>query len=222
MVYDAVQRSVTLRLRNVPWDQALDIVMTTKGLDMRQNGNVIMVAPAEEIAARETADLEAQLAISELEPMYSEFLQVNYAKAADLAALITGEGGGNAMMSDRGRIGGDERTNTLLVPEPPQRRQHRRQMPKAGDQGPAREPPPGQQEGDRHRGGQRRRDGDHGDPQAQHQGLDLGRGEGAPHGGQFRRVKPKRSKIASPSVLARKARKARACGLSPSRTMANG
>ena len=81
VVSDTVQGNVTLRLRNVPWDQALDIVMTTKGLDMRQNGNVIMVAPAEEIAARETADLEAKLAISELEPLYSEFLQVNYAKA---------------------------------------------------------------------------------------------------------------------------------------------
>ena len=73
--------------------------MTTKGLDMRQNGNVIMVAPAEEIAARETADLEAQLAISELEPTYSEFLQVNYAKASDLAGLITGGQGNKSMLS---------------------------------------------------------------------------------------------------------------------------
>ena len=128
VVSDTVQGSVTLRLRNVPWDQALDIVMTTKGLDMRQNGNVIMVAPAEEIAARETADLEAQLAISELEPMYSEFLQVNYAKAADLAALITGEGGGNAMMSERGSIGVDERTNTLLVQDTAERLQDIRRM----------------------------------------------------------------------------------------------
>ena len=86
VVSDTVQGNVTLRLRNVPWDQALDIVMTTKGLDMRQNGNVIMVAPAEEIAARETADLEARNAITQLEPMYSEFLQVNYAKASDLSA----------------------------------------------------------------------------------------------------------------------------------------
>ena len=78
----------------MPWDQALDIVMTTKGLDMRQNGNVIIVAPAEEIAARETADLEAQQAIAELEPLYSEFLQVNYAKASDLSNLINGEGSG--------------------------------------------------------------------------------------------------------------------------------
>jgi type IV pilus assembly protein PilQ len=90
--------------------------MTTKGLDMRQNGNVIIVAPAEEIAARETADLEARNAISELEPMYSEFLQVNYAKASDLAALIGAQGGGgNSMLSDRGSIAVDDRTNTLLV-----------------------------------------------------------------------------------------------------------
>ncbi|MDH3614847.1 MAG: type IV pilus secretin PilQ [Gammaproteobacteria bacterium] len=115
VVSDTVQGNVTLRLRNVPWDQALDIVMTTKGLDMRQNGNVIMVAPAEEIAARETADLEAKQAISELEPLYSEFLQVNYAKATDLAMLITAEGGGNPMLSERGSVGVDDRTNTLLV-----------------------------------------------------------------------------------------------------------
>ncbi len=128
VVSDTVQGSVTLRLRNVPWDQALDIVMTTKGLDMRQNGNVIMVAPAEEIAARETADLEAQLAISELEPMYSEFLQVNYAKASDLATLITGDGGNNSMMSERGSIGVDDRTNTLLIQDTAERLQDIRRM----------------------------------------------------------------------------------------------
>jgi type IV pilus assembly protein PilQ len=128
VVSDTVQGNVTLRLRNVPWDQALDIVMTTKGLDMRQNGNVIMVAPAEEIAARETADLEAQLAISELEPMYSEFSQVNYAKAADLATLITGSSGGNSMLSDRGSLGVDERTNTLLVQDTAERLQDVRRM----------------------------------------------------------------------------------------------
>ncbi len=128
VVSDTVQGNVTLRLRNVPWDQALDIVMTTKGLDMRQNGNVIMVAPAEEIAARETADLEARRAISELEPTYSEFLQVNYAKASDLAALITAEMGGNPMLSDRGSIGVDERTNTLLVQDTAERLQDIRRM----------------------------------------------------------------------------------------------
>ena len=130
VVSDTVQGNVTLRLRNVPWDQALDIVMTTKGLDMRQNGNVIIVAPAEEIAARETADLEAKLAISELEPMYSEFMQVNYAKASDLSFLISGEGssGGNSMLSDRGSIAVDDRTNTLLIQDTAERLQDVRRM----------------------------------------------------------------------------------------------
>ncbi len=127
VVSDTVQGNVTLRLRNVPWDQALDIVMTTKGLDMRQNGNVIMVAPAEEIAARETADLEAQLAIAELEPMYSEFLQVNYAKASDLARLIVGSEGGS-MLSERGSLAVDERTNTLLIQDTAERLQDVRRM----------------------------------------------------------------------------------------------
>ena len=129
VVSDTVQGNVTLRLRNVPWDQALDIVMTTKGLDMRQNGNVIIVAPAEEIAARETADLEAKQAISELEPIYSEFLQVNYAKAGDLAALISAEGAsGNSMMSERGSIAVDDRTNTLLIQDTAERLQDIRRM----------------------------------------------------------------------------------------------
>ena len=128
VVSDTVQGNVTLRLRNVPWDQALDIVMTTKGLDMRQNGNVIIVAPAEEIAARETADLEARNAISELEPMYSEFLQVNYAKASDLSALIGAEGGGNSLLSERGSIAVDDRTNTLLVQDTADRLENIRRM----------------------------------------------------------------------------------------------
>jgi type IV pilus assembly protein PilQ len=133
VVSDTVQGNVTLRLRNVPWDQALDIVMTTKGLDMRQNGNVIMVAPAEEIASRETADLEAQLAIAELEPMYSEFLQVNYAKATDLANLISSSEGGSSMLSERGSIAVDDRTNTLLVQDTAERLQDIRRMVRALD-----------------------------------------------------------------------------------------
>ncbi len=129
VVSDTVQGNVTLRLRNVPWDQALDIVMTTKGLDMRENGNVIIVAPAEEIAAREQADLEARAAISELEPMYSEYLQVNYAKAADLAALIGGgAGGGGSLLSDRGTVAIDDRTNTLLVQDTAERLQDIRRL----------------------------------------------------------------------------------------------
>ena len=127
VVSDTVQGNVTLRLRNVPWDQALDIVMTTKGLDMRENGNVIIVAPAEEIAACETADLEAKAAINELEPLYSEFLQVNYAKAADLAALISGDSG-NALLSERGSVGIDDRTNTLLVNDTAERLQDIRRL----------------------------------------------------------------------------------------------
>jgi type IV pilus assembly protein PilQ len=114
VVSDTVQGSVTLRLQNVPWDQALDIVMTTKGLDMRRNGNVIIVAPAEEIAAREQAELEALQALQTLEPLRSEFIQVNYAKAAELAELIEG-GGMNSLLSERGSVAIDERTNTLLV-----------------------------------------------------------------------------------------------------------
>jgi type IV pilus assembly protein PilQ len=114
VVSDSVQGNVTLRLQDVPWDQALDIVMTTKGLDMRRNGNVVIVAPAEEIAAREQALLEARNALQEIEPLRSEFIQVNYAKAADLAELIGG-GGNNALISQRGSVAIDERTNTLLV-----------------------------------------------------------------------------------------------------------
>ena len=114
VVSDSVQGSVTLRLQDVPWDQALDIVMTTKGLDMRRNGNVVIVAPAEEIAAREQALLEARNAIQEIEPLRSEFIQVNYAKAADLATLIGGSGE-NSLLSERGSVAIDERTNTLLV-----------------------------------------------------------------------------------------------------------
>jgi type IV pilus assembly protein PilQ len=115
VVSDTVQGSVTLRLQNVPWDQALDILLTTKGLDMRRNGNVVIVAPAEEIAAREQADLAARQALRELEPLRSEFIQVNYAKASDLAELIRGTGSGNPLLSQRGSVTTDQRTNTLLV-----------------------------------------------------------------------------------------------------------
>ncbi len=120
VVSDTVQGNVTLRLQNVPWDQALDIVLATKGLDMRENGNVIIVAPAEEIAARELADLESRQEIQQLEPLIAEYLQVNYAKAEDLASLIEG-GGSNALLSERGSVGIDERTNTLLLQDTAER-----------------------------------------------------------------------------------------------------
>ncbi|HXL96852.1 MAG TPA: type IV pilus secretin PilQ [Steroidobacteraceae bacterium] len=118
VVSDSVQGSVTLRLQNVPWDQALDIVLRTKGLDKRQEGNVIIVAPADELAAREKADLSAKKDIQALEPVRSEYLQVNYAKASDIAALLKGSGGGtgtNSVLSARGSVSVDDRTNTLLL-----------------------------------------------------------------------------------------------------------
>jgi type IV pilus assembly protein PilQ len=110
---DTVSGSLTLRLKNVPWDQALDIILKTKGLAMRQTGNVILIAPTEEIAAREKLELEAQKQIEELAPLRSEFIQVNYAKASTLATLLKAEE--NSLMTDRGRVSVDERTNTLLV-----------------------------------------------------------------------------------------------------------
>nr|PZN75642.1 MAG: type IV pilus secretin PilQ [Pseudomonadota bacterium] len=113
VVSDTVTGSVTLRLQNVPWDQALDIVLRTKGLDKRQEDNVIIVAPADELAAREKADLAARKDIEELAPLRSEFLQVNYAKASDMANLIKSQGG--SLLSSRGSVAVDERTNTLLL-----------------------------------------------------------------------------------------------------------
>jgi type IV pilus assembly protein PilQ len=113
VVSDSVKGSLTLRLKNVPWDQALDIILKTKGLAMRQTGNVMLVAPSEEIAAREKLELEAQKQIKQLEPLYSEFIQVNYAKAANIAKLLKSPGA--SLLSDRGTVTIDERTNTLLV-----------------------------------------------------------------------------------------------------------
>lgn len=110
---DTVSGSITLRLDTVPWDQALDIVLKTKGLDKRQNGNVMLIAPAEEIAARETLELQTEKQIEQLAPLRSEFLQINYAKADTLAELIQTEGAN--YLSPRGSIAVDERTNTLLV-----------------------------------------------------------------------------------------------------------
>ena len=117
VVSDSVQGSVTLRLQNVPWDQALDIVLRTKGLDKRRNDNVIIVAPTEELASREKAELAAHADVQDLAPLRSEYLQVNYAKAADLASLIKSQGGtgGSGLLSKRGTVSVDDRTNTLLL-----------------------------------------------------------------------------------------------------------
>lgn len=114
VVSDAVESSVTLQLRDVPWDQVLDIILMTKGLDMRRNGNVIVVAPPDELASRDQAALDDQLEQQLLEPLQTRYLQINYAKAADLANLVLG-GGQNPLISPRGSVAIDERTNTLLV-----------------------------------------------------------------------------------------------------------
>ena len=110
---DTVGGNVTLRLKNVPWDQALDIILKAKGLGMRQIDNVIMVAPNAEIAAREQLELESSRQVEELAPLYTEFIQVNYAKASDLANLIKAEE--NNLLSERGSVTIDERTNTLII-----------------------------------------------------------------------------------------------------------
>lgn len=110
---DTVVGNITLRLDGVPWDQALDLILKVKGLDKRMQGNILMVAPSDELAAREARDLQAQQQVQELAPLYSEYLQVNYAKAAEFAALIKNED--NSILSTRGSVSVDERTNTLLL-----------------------------------------------------------------------------------------------------------
>lgn len=110
---DTVGGNVTLRLKNVPWDQALDIILKAKGLGMRQIDNVIMVAPNAEIAAREKLELEANKQVDELSPLRTEFMQINYAKADELASLIQADE--NSLLSERGSVTIDERTNTLIV-----------------------------------------------------------------------------------------------------------
>jgi type IV pilus assembly protein PilQ len=113
VVSDSVEGNLTLRLKNVPWDQAMDIILKTKGLDKRRAGNVILIAPTDEIAAREKLELEARKQVEELERLRTEFIKVNYAKAADIAELLKLTD--NAILSPRGSVSVDERTNTLLV-----------------------------------------------------------------------------------------------------------
>ncbi|MBF0218122.1 MAG: type IV pilus secretin PilQ [Gammaproteobacteria bacterium] len=124
VVSDTVSGSVTLRLKNVPWDQALDIILSSRGLGMRENGNVIMVAPSAEITAREKEQLESLKQIEDLSPLYTKFFRINYAKAADIQTLFGGtqstdptKADNSSLLSARGRVSVDERTNTLLVIE---------------------------------------------------------------------------------------------------------
>ena len=117
VVSDTVKGSITLRLKDVPWDQAMDIVLRSKGLGMRENGSVIWVAPEAELSARENRELEQLRKKKTLEPLITEYMAVNFAKASDLASLIkTSTGKDNtSLLSKRGSISVDERTNTLLV-----------------------------------------------------------------------------------------------------------
>ncbi len=125
VVSDSVQGSISLRLENVPWDQALDLIMTTKGLSSRKNGNVIYVAPTDEIAASDKAELAAREQAQQLAPLITDIVQVNYAKAEDIANLVRQSSGlskdagdkksdGN-FLSRRGSITIDSRTNNLIV-----------------------------------------------------------------------------------------------------------
>ena len=127
---DTVTGSLTLRLKDIPWDQALDIILQTKGLDMRKNGNVVLIAPREELAQKEKQQLEAQIQIASLEPLISESFQLNYIKASDLQNLITTNrqqaygagagqtattGGQGSILSQRGVAMVDPRSNILFV-----------------------------------------------------------------------------------------------------------
>jgi len=112
---DAVEGNITLRLQNVPWDQALDLVLRTKGLDKRLVGNVLMVDLAEGIAERERQELEARKQMAELAPLYRELIQVNYAKADKIADLFKAANAGGAAQDERGSVTVDERTNSIIA-----------------------------------------------------------------------------------------------------------
>ena len=113
IVGDTVGGRVTLRLKNVPWDQALDIILSNRGLGKKVEGNVLLVAPVEELAARERQQLESQQQIRELELLQTQYIQINYARAEDLAGLIQDED--SSLLSERGKVTVDERTNVLIV-----------------------------------------------------------------------------------------------------------
>lgn len=122
---DTVGGSVTLRLQDVPWDQALDIILQSKGLGVRKNGNVLWIAPKDEISAKEKLDLESAVAVQSLEPLRTQSFQINYAKAADIAVQLTATGSGGSgtpsarILSARGSVIAEPRTNQLFVTDIP-------------------------------------------------------------------------------------------------------
>ena len=113
IISDTVTGNITLRLDGVPWDQALSIILKVKGLDKRMQGNILMVAPSDELAAREAQTLQAKQQVEELAVLYTEYVQINYAKAAEFAELIKNDD--TSILSARGSVSVDERTNTLLI-----------------------------------------------------------------------------------------------------------
>ncbi|MCR9770513.1 type IV pilus secretin PilQ [Vibrio harveyi] len=119
VVSDSVEGNLTLRLDGVPWQQVLDIILQVKGLDKRVDGNVILVAPKDELDLREKQQLEKQKLEQEMGELSSEIIKVNFAKASDIAEMINGEGN-ISMLSDRGSMTIDERTNSLLIRELPE------------------------------------------------------------------------------------------------------
>jgi type IV pilus assembly protein PilQ len=125
---DSVTGAVTLRLKDVPWDQALDIVLQAKGLGMRKNGNVLWVAPKDEIAAKEKLDLESRNAIQSLEQLRTQSFQLNYTKAAEIATQITAGTGAARILSTRGSVIAEPRTNQLFVTDIPSRLEQVQQL----------------------------------------------------------------------------------------------
>lgn len=113
VVSDKVQGNITLRLNNIPWDQALDIILTTQGLAKRQTGNVILIDLKDEFDKKEKEELKNQQAIQKLEPIRSELIQINYAKATDLAILIKDKQ--SSLLSEKGKVSVDTRTNTIWI-----------------------------------------------------------------------------------------------------------
>ncbi|KQT09464.1 type IV pilus secretin PilQ [Ramlibacter sp. Leaf400] len=118
---DSVSGAVTLRLKDVPWDQALDIILQAKGLGMRKSGNVLWIAPKDEIAAKEKLELESRAAIQSLEPLRTQSFQLNYTKSADIAAQITAGAGAARILSARGSVIAEGRTNQIFVTDIPSR-----------------------------------------------------------------------------------------------------
>lgn len=132
---DSVSGAVTLRLKDVPWDQALDIILQAKGLGMRKSGNVLWIAPKDEIAAREKQELESKASVESLETLRTQGFQMNYAKASDIAGQITGAGGSSGtggasarILSARGSVIAEPRTNQLFVTDIPSKLEQVQQL----------------------------------------------------------------------------------------------